>query len=62
MNDMSHIKVIKKDFTREDFNVQKVIVAVNKSAERALVTFTKEEIDFICHFVEETTNRTLCRC
>ena len=28
----SDIKVIKKDGTREDFNVQKVVVAVNKSA------------------------------
>lgn len=54
MNNMSHIKVIKKDFTREDFNVQKVVIAVNKSAERALITFTEEEIAFICKFVEET--------
>lgn len=53
MNDMSGIKVIKKDFTKEDFNVQKVIIAVNKSAERALITFTQEELDFICNFVEQ---------
>ena len=26
------IRVIKKDGTKEDFNVQKVVVAVNKSA------------------------------
>ena len=47
------IKVIKKDNTRENFNVQKVVVAVNKSACRALVTFTQEELDFICRFVEQ---------
>ena len=47
------IKVIKKDGTKEEFNVQKVIVAVNKSAYRALVKFTDEEIDFICKFVTE---------
>ena len=47
------IKVIKKDGTREEFNVQKVVVAVNKSAYRALVTFTEEELDFICNFVTE---------
>ena len=46
-------KVIKKDGTREDFNVQKVVVAVNKSAYRALITFTEEELKFICQFVEE---------
>jgi len=47
------VKVIKKDGTKEDFNVQKVVVAVNKSAYRALVKFTDEEIGFICKFVEE---------
>ncbi|MCI5952092.1 MAG: anaerobic ribonucleoside-triphosphate reductase [Anaerostipes sp.] len=47
------VRVIKKDNTKEVFNVQKVVIAVNKSAYRALVTFTEEEIDFICRFVEE---------
>lgn len=47
------IKVIKKDGTKEDFNVKKVVVAVNKSAYRALVTFSEEDLDFICKFVEE---------
>ena len=47
------IKVIKKDGTREDFNVQKVVVAVNKSANRAMITFSKAETNFICQFVEE---------
>ena len=50
------VKVIKKDGTREDFNVQKVVVAVNKSAYRALIKFTQEELDFICQFVEEKVN------
>lgn len=46
-------KVVKKDGTREEFNVQKVVVAVNKSAYRALIKFTEEELRFICQFVEE---------
>ncbi len=46
-------KVIKKDGTKEEFNVQKVVVAVNKSAYRALIKFTDEELKFICQFVEE---------
>ena len=50
------VKVIKKDGTKEDFNVQKVVVAVNKSAYRALIKFTEEEIGFICQFVEEKVN------
>lgn len=51
------IHVIKKDGTKEDFNVQKVVVAVNKSAYRALVAFTQEELDFICKFVEEKVQK-----
>ena len=46
-------KVVKKDGTKEEFNVQKVVVAVNKSAYRALIKFTDEELEFICQFVEE---------
>ena len=49
----SELKVIKKDGTKEEFNVQKVVVAVNKSAERAMITFTPEELDFICRFVTD---------
>ena len=43
--------IIKKDNTREKFNVQKVVVAVNKSANRVLYTFSQEELDYICRFV-----------
>ena len=32
------------------------VVAVNKSAYRALIKFTQEELDFICQFVEEKVN------
>lgn len=51
------MKVIKKDNTKEPFNVKKVVVAVNKSAFRALVKFTDEEIDFICRFVEDEAKK-----
>ncbi len=47
------IKVVKKDGTLEDFNVQKVVDAVNKSACRVMINFTEEEEKFICQFVEE---------
>lgn len=47
------VRIVKKDGAREEFNVQKVVVAVNKSAYRALVKFTDEDIRFICRFVEE---------
>jgi ribonucleoside-triphosphate reductase (formate) len=50
------IKVVKKDNTKEDFNVQKVIQAVDKSAQRALIQFTDKEHDFICSFVETKVN------
>ncbi|MDD3394135.1 MAG: anaerobic ribonucleoside-triphosphate reductase [Anaerotignum sp.] len=45
--------VMKKDNTHEPWNIQKVVVAVNKSAYRALVKFTAEELDFLCSYVEE---------
>ena len=51
------IRVVKKDGSKEAFNVQKIVVAVNKSAYRALVKFTQEELDFICKFVEEEVTR-----
>lgn len=51
------MKVVKKDNTKEEFNVQKVVVAVNKSAYRALVKFTDEDIDFICKFVTEQAEK-----
>lgn len=47
------ITVIKKDNTREEFNVLKVVNAVDKSAQRALIKFTPEEHDYICKYVEE---------
>jgi len=45
--------VIKKDGTKEEYNVQKVVTAVNKSAYRALVKFSEEDIQFICDFVNK---------
>ncbi len=42
--------VIKKDGTREEFNVDKIIAAVNKSAARILYEFSTDEIAFICQF------------
>ena len=51
------IKVVKKDGSKEEFNVQKIIVAVNKSAYRALIKFTEEELEFICKFVREEVER-----
>ncbi|MCR5602409.1 MAG: anaerobic ribonucleoside-triphosphate reductase [Lachnospiraceae bacterium] len=47
------VRMIKKDGTREAFNVQKVIDAVGKSAYRALTKFTDKEKDFICEKVVE---------
>lgn len=46
------IYIIKKDGTKEEYNVQKVITAVKKSAFRALITFTDEELQKICVFVD----------
>lgn len=45
------VYVIKKDGSKEAFNVQKVIVAVGKSAYRALTKFTDAEKQQICQDV-----------
>ncbi len=45
------VYVIKKDGSKETFNVQKVINAVGKSAYRALTKFTEDEERSICQYV-----------
>ena len=50
------VKVIKKDGSLENFNVQKVIDAVGKSAYRALNKFTEEEKMHICQTVVDRVN------
>ncbi len=47
------VKVVKKDNCLEEFNVQKVINAVGKSAYRALTNFTEDEKKQICAYVVE---------
>lgn len=45
------IYVIKKDGSKEIFNIQKVIIAVGKSAYRALTKFTDDDRRHICEHV-----------
>ncbi len=45
------VKVVKKDGSTEDFNIQKVINAIGKSAYRALTRFTEDEKRHICQHV-----------
>lgn len=49
--DFSKIKIIKKDSTLEDYNKEKIINAVKKSALRALVDLSPEELEKICDVV-----------
>lgn len=51
---MKHrVKIVKKDNSKVAFNVEKVVTAVKKSAYRVMVTFSEEDLAFICHYVEE---------
>ena len=50
------VQVIKKDGSREVFNVQKVIIAIKKSAYRALTEFSDEEKRRICQTVVDRVN------
>ncbi|MGN0298615.1 MAG: anaerobic ribonucleoside-triphosphate reductase [Lachnospiraceae bacterium] len=45
-------KIIKKDGTKEQYNAQKIVVAVNKSAFRALVQFSEGDLQYVCQTVE----------
>ena len=45
--------IVKKDGTKEQYNVQKVVNAVKKSATRMLITFSDEELKRICDFVNK---------
>lgn len=45
------MKIVKKDGSKETFNVDKVISAINKSAKRVLIKFTDEELEYVCQFV-----------
>ncbi len=47
----TEVYVIKKDGSKEAFNVQKVITAVGKSAYRALAKFTDDDKRHICSYV-----------
>ncbi len=47
------IYIIKKDETKEEYDVSKVVIAVKKSASRVLYEFSEEEIKSICSFVDE---------
>jgi ribonucleoside-triphosphate reductase len=49
--------VVKKDGTKEEFDVQKIIRAVNKSAARIMYEFTEEEVQFICKFALERADK-----
>ncbi len=53
----SAINVIKKDGTKEHFDNSKIINAVKKSAARALVNFTDDELKEICDFVDNNIVR-----
>nr|QGT49673.1 anaerobic ribonucleoside-triphosphate reductase [uncultured Candidatus Melainabacteria bacterium] len=48
--------IIKKDGTKEQFNVQKVVEAVKKSAARMMITFSDEDLKRICDFVNKNVS------
>ncbi len=53
---LDNVCIIKKDGTKEQFNVQKVVAAVTKSATRMLIKFNDEDIKRICDFVNKNVN------
>ena len=54
---LENVFVVKKDGTKEEFDSQKIINAVRKSATRMLVTLSDEELKDICDFVDTNIAR-----
>ena len=52
-----NVYIIKKDGSKVSFDVQKVVDAVQKSAYRAMVTFTDEDNEKICRYVIEHVDK-----
>lgn len=50
---LENVSIVKKDGTKEKYNVQKVVNAVKKSAARMLIEFSEDETDKICDFVNK---------
>lgn len=55
------IKVIKKDGTIYDFDKQKIVDAINKSATRCLVKLNTEEVEAVCKKVEDYLNENVVK-
>lgn len=53
---LENVCIVKKDGTKEKYNVQKVVDAVKKSAARMLVTFSDEDLKRLCDFVNKNVN------
>ena len=51
------VQVVKKDGSLEDFNINKVIKAVSKSAERVLVSFSQQDIEKLCNRVAHNVEK-----
>ena len=58
MGVLGMIQVIKKDGTKEPYDVNKIVNAIKKSADRVMVDFTSDEIGQICWIVEEGITST----
>ena len=54
---LENVQVIKKDGTVEDYNAEKIIKAVGKSADRIMIKFTDEENKEIVSFIESAITR-----
>ncbi len=53
---LSNVTIIKKDGTKEKYNIEKVVEAIKKSATRMLVEFSEKEIRDICAFVNKSVS------
>lgn len=52
-----NIDIIKKDGTKEKYNLNKIINAVKKSATRVMVEFEEKELENICNLVDKNVKK-----
>ena len=55
---VNNVKIIKKDGTKEDYDIRKVVAAIQKSAARMLVEFSDKEIEDITNYVNRSVLET----
>ncbi len=53
---LTNVLIVKKDGTKEKYNIDKVVCAIRKSAARVLIEFSNSQIEEICNYVNSSVS------